>query len=104
MTCTTATTTAGRPASVARTSRIGLRTTQKQEYLLRLASEATQKSLTDFVLDSACMAAERALIDQHLFLLSPEKYNEFVALLERPAQDNPGLRALFARKAPWEQA
>lgn len=42
------------------------------------------------------------LADRRYFLLSTEKYEEFLNLLERPAQSNPGLATLLSRKAPWE--
>jgi len=41
------------------------------------------------------------LADQRYFLLSTEKYEEFLNLLDRPAQPNPGLERALSRKAPW---
>ncbi len=41
------------------------------------------------------------LADQRYFLLSIEKYEEFLNLLDRHAQPNPGLERLLSRKAPW---
>ncbi|MDU7586458.1 MAG: DUF1778 domain-containing protein, partial [Acidovorax sp.] len=38
----------------ARSSRLGLRATPEQEVVLRRAAEVAHKSLTDFILDSAC--------------------------------------------------
>ena len=60
------------------------------------------KSLTDFILDSACQAAEQTLLDQRLFLVSGGEYQALLDLLDRPAQDNPGLRDLFSRADPWD--
>ena len=80
-----------------------MRATPQQEELLRLGAEVTHKSLTDFILGSATQAAESALLDQRLFLVTDEQYDEFVKLLERPVQDKPRLRALFARKDPWDE-
>lgn len=42
-----------------RTARLGLRATPEQEAVLRRAAEVAHKSLTDFILDSACQAAEQ---------------------------------------------
>lgn len=67
----------------ARSARLGLRATPAQEVILRRAAAVAHKSLTDFILDSACLAAEQTLLD-------------------RPEQANDGLRDLFARKAPWD--
>lgn len=86
-----------------RSSRLGLRATPEQEILLRKAAEASRKSLTDFILDSACAAAEQTLLDQRLFLVASSQYQALLELLERPEQDNPGLARLFARPSPWTE-
>lgn len=85
----------------ARTARLGLRATPEQEAVLRRAAEVAHKSLTDFILDSACLAAEQTLLDQRLFMVSGSQYQALMELLERPEQANEGLADLFARKAPW---
>ncbi|MGK0674447.1 MAG: DUF1778 domain-containing protein [Halothiobacillaceae bacterium] len=86
----------------ARTARLGLRATPEQEAVLRRAAEVAHKSLTDFILDSACLAAEQTLLDQRLFMVSGSQYQALMELLERPEQANDGLADLFARKAPWD--
>lgn len=85
-----------------RSTRLGLRATPQQEAILRRAAEVTHKSLTDFILDSACQAAEQALLDQRLFLVTGSQSQALLDLLDRPAQDNAGLRDLFSRKTPWD--
>jgi len=84
-----------------RSARLGLRTTPHQEAILRRAAEASHKSLTDFILDSAVQAAEQTLLDQRLFLVDGEQSRALLELLDRPEQDNPGLKDLFSRRAPW---
>ncbi len=86
----------------ARSARLGLRATPEQEAVLRRAAEVSHKSLTDFILDSACLAAEQTLLDQRLFMVTGSQYQALMDLLERPEQPNQGLRDLFARKAPWD--
>lgn len=86
-----------------RSSRLGVRAMPEQELLLRKAAHASRKSLTDFILDSACAAAEQTLLDQRLFLVSGSQYQALLELLERPEQDNPGLARLFARPSPWTE-
>ena len=85
-----------------RSARLGLRATHEQEVVLRRAAEVAHKSLTDFILDSACLAAEQTLLDQRLFMVSGSQYQHLMDLLEQPAQPNEGLRDLFSRKAPWD--
>jgi uncharacterized protein (DUF1778 family) len=87
----------------ARSARLGLRATPYQEAVLRRAAEATHQSMTDFILDSACQAAEQALLDQRLFLLSGRPAQALLELLDRPAQVNDGLADLFSRPAPWKR-
>ena len=85
-----------------RSARLGLRATPEQEAVLRRAADVAHKSLTDFILDSACRAAAQTLLDQRLFLVSGSQGQALMALLERPVQSNEGLRDLFSRKAPWD--
>ena len=84
-----------------RSSRLGLRATKEQEAVLRRAAEVAHKSLTDFILESACQAAEQTLLDQRLFMVSGKQYQALLDLLDRSAEDNSGLKDLFAKPAPW---
>ena len=90
-------------ASSLRSSRFGLRASKEQESVLRRAAEATHKSLTEFILDSACAAAEQTLLDQRLFLVSGKQYQELMDLLDAPARSNAGLRKLFSKPSPWDK-
>jgi uncharacterized protein (DUF1778 family) len=85
-----------------RSSRLGLRATREQEAVLRKAAEASGKSLTEFILDSACLAAEQALLDQRLFLVSNRQYRALLEMLDRPVSRNRKLQDLFATPAPWD--
>ena len=89
--------------SASKSSRIGLRATPEQEAVLRYAAEISRKSLTEFVLDSACQAAEQALLDQRIFMVSGKKYQEFLELLDRPPELNTGLEDLLSKPAPWDK-
>ena len=86
-----------------RSARLGLRTTPQQEAVLRRAAEVSHKSMTDFILDSACLAAEQTLLDQRLFMLTGEQASALLDLLDRPARQNAGLEDLFSRRAPWSK-
>ena len=70
--------------------------------MLRRAAEVTHKSLTDFILDSACLAAEQTLLDQRLFMVSGSQAQALIDLLDRPEQTNEGLRDLFTKQTPWD--
>jgi len=61
--------------------------------------------MTEFILDSAYQAAEQALLDQRLFLVTGSQSQALLSLLDRPAGDNPGLKELFSRVATvWRQS
>jgi uncharacterized protein (DUF1778 family) len=88
--------------SKGRTARFEFRATPQQQMLIHLAAQAVNKSVTQFVLDSACAAAENTLLDQRFFILEEEDWQKFQEALERPAQVKPGLLNLMKEKAPWE--
>ncbi|GAB3215609.1 hypothetical protein GCM10027295_12570 [Pseudaeromonas pectinilytica] len=69
---------------------------------MRRAAKVANKTITDFILDSACLVAEETLLDQRLFMVEGEQYASLLELLERPAQVNEGVQDLFSRKAPWD--
>ena len=86
-----------------RSARVGLRSSEAQVIVLRRAAEVAHKSLTDFILDSACLAAEQTLLDQRLFMATGKNHQALLDLLDRPARSNAGLKDLFTRTAPWDQ-
>lgn len=86
-----------------RSARLGLRATPQQEAVLRRAAVVAHKSMTDFILDSAYQAAEQALLDQRLFMLDESQTGALLDLLDRPEQENAGLKDLFSRRAPWQE-
>ena len=86
---------------VLRDTRINLRGTRTELELIRHAAESTQKSLTEFVLESAAIAAERVLADRREFSLDSKAWIEFQAALERPAVLKPRLQALLNQSEPF---
>lgn len=90
--------TADRPSrvDVPRSTRLNLRTTPREDALIRTAAEMADKSVTDFVLDSATDAAENIVADRRWFELSQVRWDEFSELLDRPVTAKPRLAALLA--------
>ena len=88
-----------RAQSSQKTERINLRASERQEALLRQAAEAADTSMSDFILSSAVVQAERVLADRRWFVATEEQFDEFVRLLDAP-MDMPKLAALFARESP----
>jgi uncharacterized protein (DUF1778 family) len=87
--------TAGAGAGTRKTERINLRASRRQLSLIRRAAEANDRSLTDFVLDSAVAQAERLLADRRQYVLTEEQFDQFEQLLEAPAGLTPRFDRLF---------
>jgi uncharacterized protein (DUF1778 family) len=90
-------------AKTERGETINLRASRKQKALIDRAADALGRSRSDFMLDTACREAESVLLDRRYFALPDDKFRKFVALLDRPPKDNPGLRRLLQTKAPWDR-
>jgi uncharacterized protein (DUF1778 family) len=71
--------------------------------LIDRAAALTGKNRTDFVLDAARHAAEDALLDRTVFVLSPKAYSDFVARLDAPPQPNERLRRSLQTPSPWDK-
>ena len=84
--------------------RINLRATDRQEKLIRTGAETRGVSLTDFILESACLQAEHVLADKREFLASPKQWQAFVEALDRPAQVKPELARLFSEASVPKRA
>lgn len=93
-------------ASTTQTPRdtLNLRIPPAERNLIDRAAEAAGKTRTAFILEAARRAAEEALLDRALMVVSPEAYDEFLKRLDRPAQPNDRLRRTMRTKAPWQTA
>jgi uncharacterized protein (DUF1778 family) len=90
-------------ATTTRTRTINLRIEDERRALIDRAAEAVGKDRTQFVLDAATREATTVLLDQRYFQLDTDAFTKFTAALDAPPADNPRLRTLLARKAPWER-
>lgn len=82
-------------------TRINLRGTSAELEFIRRAAEASQKTLTEFVLESAANAAERVLADRREFSLDSEAWKAFEEALARPVVIKPRLSALIGEVEPF---
>jgi len=81
---------------------LNIRIQAEQRGLIDRAAKARGKNRTDFILDAACRAAEDALLDRALIVVSPKAYAEFVARLDAPAKPNERLRRTMRAPTPWK--
>ncbi|QYH19199.1 DUF1778 domain-containing protein [Corynebacterium aquatimens] len=75
--------------------RLNLRATSAQNELLRRAAEATEQSVSEFVLSSAVHEAEIVLADKRRFVLDQADFDVFRHALDQPIRVGK-LAALFA--------
>ena len=90
-------------ATDARSERVDLRMTPAAKRTLQRAAAMSNKSLTEFLLDSGLNAAHDTLTDRRVFQLDQKSWDAFMAALARPPKSNPRLRKLLARKPAWER-
>lgn len=87
--------------AVARTQ-INLRIDAEQQDLIDRAARSVGKSRTEFILDASRREAANVLRDQSIYLLDPEGYDRFVAMLDAPPAPTQALRDLLTEPSPWE--
>ena len=82
---------------------LNLRIKPELRGLIDRAADATGKNRTEFVLAAARRAAEDALMDRTIFMVSPKAYAEFLKRLDAPPNPNARLRRSLKTRAPWEK-
>ena len=90
------------PRAGTKRNTLNLRIKPEVRGLIDRAAQLLRKNRTDFVLDAARHAAEDALLDRTIFLVSPKAYAEFLARLDAPPKPNKRLRRSLRTPAPWE--
>ena len=81
-----------------RDRRFQLRATVREETLIKVAAERRGVNVTDFILGAAREKAEETLADQTRFVLNNAQWKQFMEALDRPPQEKPRLRRLFAER------
>lgn len=75
--------------------RIDVCITPAMKSLLEEAAKTTNKSVSEFLLDSALTAAAEILADRRFFVLDQERWNAFMAILDAPPRSLPELERLL---------
>jgi uncharacterized protein (DUF1778 family) len=89
-------------ARAARTEKIDLRISPDAKQKLRAAADVREKSVSEFVLDSALTAADEALLDRRRIVLGPDEWERFLRALDEPPKPNDRLKRLFGKPNPFE--
>jgi uncharacterized protein (DUF1778 family) len=82
---------------------LNLRIRREERGLIDRAASVTGKTRTNFVLEAARRAAEEALLDRTMLVVSPEAYAAFLARLDAPPKPNARLRRTMEMVPPWEK-
>ncbi|WP_373503078.1 DUF1778 domain-containing protein [Aestuariivirga sp.] len=81
--------------TTARSEKLDLRLSPQAKERLFAAAKAQQRSVSEFVLQSALERAEETLADRRLFQLSSEDWARFQAALDAPPRSLPRLKKLL---------
>jgi uncharacterized protein (DUF1778 family) len=82
---------------------IQIRAPRSVKALLNQAAALRGQKLSEFILESARRSAEDAILDQRVFILSPEDHERFIAQLDSPREPSEAVRARYKRKRAWER-
>lgn len=80
-----------------------IQATEEQIQLIQRAARSTGKSVPDFILESACQAANELWFEHGQIMVNETQWNLLQDTLNRPTRFNPGMADLLGKKAPWEK-
>ena len=86
-----------------RTQKLDLRLTPAAKLLLREAALVAQRSISEFVLESALARAEETLADRHRFGLDAERWAAFMEALAAPPRPLPRIEELLSEPSVFER-
>ena len=78
-----------------RSEKLDLRLTRNAKKTLQAAAAASNRSVSEFVLESALTRAEEALADRQVFALDTAQWKAFLAALDAPTHRLPRLERLL---------
>jgi uncharacterized protein (DUF1778 family) len=85
-----------------RTEKLDVRLSPDAKRKLRAAADIREKSVSEFVLDSALTAADEALLDRRRIVLGPEEWERFLSALDEPPKPNERLERFFGKPNPFK--
>lgn len=91
-----------KPAGRAKAEPMSLRIDHETRSLIERAAGILGQNKTEFMLASARDRATEVLLNQTFFQLPSADWHAFVGALDNPPPPNAKLKALLARRMPWE--
>jgi uncharacterized protein (DUF1778 family) len=92
------------PTPTTRSEKLDLRLTPAAKQMLYSAAAAMQRSVSDFVLESALARAEETLADRRHFGLNAESWEAFMTALDVPPRRPARLDRLLDEPSVFERA
>jgi uncharacterized protein (DUF1778 family) len=91
------------PERSTRTSKLDLRLSPSAKETLQAAALAAQRSVSEFVLESALVRAEETLTGRTRFGLDAEHWKLFLDALDAPSRDLPRMERLLHEPSIFER-
>ena len=88
-----------KPPPARKDTKVQVRLRPDQKELLARAARLRQTTLSHFLLDNACTAAQQVLADQVHFVLPPESWTAFCKALDAPSRELPALKKLLTEES-----
>ncbi len=89
--------------TTARSEKLDLRLTLSAKQKLQAAAREKERSVSDFVLQSALDKADEVLAEQRVFWMTAEQWEKFHEALDAPPRDIPALRKLMTEPSIFEK-
>jgi uncharacterized protein (DUF1778 family) len=91
------------PRSTTRSEKLDLRLSPDAKQKLYTAAAAANRSVSDFVLESALLRADETLIDRRHFGLDAEQWTAFMTALDAPPRSHPRLERLLKEPSIFDR-
>jgi uncharacterized protein (DUF1778 family) len=90
------------PISSTRSEKLDLRLSAAAKQTLRAAAAAANRTVSDFVLESAMSRAAETLADRQRFGLDSKEWRVFQAALDAPTRSMPKMHSLLNTRSVFE--
>jgi len=91
------------PIKGARSEKLDLRLTASAKQVLRAAAAAAQRSVSEFVLESALARAQETLADRQRFELPAKQWSAFLEALDAPVRPLLRVETLLREPSVFEK-
>lgn len=85
-------------------TKVQLRLRPDQKEIITRAARLQQTTVSNFVLENACKAAEQLLAERVQFVLPPDRWQAFCQALDAPPRVRPALKKLLTEASVFDDA